>query len=69
MLIELEDERSLAMEGVSRTSGSEYVDDPEPYYQTQYKILQGRDLAARAARKLEEEGRIVLVRGGGGDFL
>ncbi len=27
--------------------------DPEPYYQTQYKILQGRDLALRAVRHLK----------------
>jgi polysaccharide biosynthesis transport protein len=27
--------------------------DPEPYYQTQYKILQGRDLALRAIRRLK----------------
>ena len=27
--------------------------DPEPYYQTQYKILQGRDLALRAATRLQ----------------
>src|SRR5262245_28097085 len=26
--------------------------DPEPFYNTQYKILQGRDLARRAVRKL-----------------
>src|SRR5436190_10139971 len=26
--------------------------DPEPYYQTQYKILQGRDLALRAVKRL-----------------
>jgi succinoglycan biosynthesis transport protein ExoP len=29
--------------------------DPEPYYQTQYRILQGRDLARRAARRLKLE--------------
>ena len=29
--------------------------DPEPYYQTQYKILQGRDLAMRAVRRLHLE--------------
>jgi capsular exopolysaccharide synthesis family protein len=29
--------------------------DPEPYYQTQYKILQGRDLALRAVRRLKLE--------------
>jgi succinoglycan biosynthesis transport protein ExoP len=27
--------------------------DPEPYYQTQYKILQGRDLALRAVKRLQ----------------
>jgi len=27
--------------------------DPEPYYQTQYKILQGRDLALRSVKRLE----------------
>ncbi len=26
--------------------------DPEPYYQTQYRVLKGRDLARRAVRKL-----------------
>lgn len=29
--------------------------DPEPYYQTQYRILRGRDLARRAARRLRLE--------------
>lgn len=29
--------------------------DPEPYYQTQYRILQGRDLARRAVRRLKLE--------------
>src|ERR1051326_6883033 len=29
--------------------------DPEPYYQTQYKILQGRDLALRAVKRLKLE--------------
>ena len=29
--------------------------DPEPYYQTQYRILRGRDLARRAARRLKLE--------------
>lgn len=52
VLIELEDERSLAMEGVSKTAGSEYADDPEPFFQTQYRILTGRDLAQRTSRAL-----------------
>lgn len=29
--------------------------DPEPYYQTQYKIIQGRDLARRAVTRLKLE--------------
>ena len=29
--------------------------DPEPYYQTQYKILQGRDLALRAVKRVKLE--------------
>ena len=29
--------------------------DPEPYYQTQYRVLQGRDLAGRAVRRLKLE--------------
>jgi capsular exopolysaccharide synthesis family protein len=30
-------------------------EDPEPYYQTQYRILQGRDLARRAVKRLHLE--------------
>ena len=36
ILIELEDERSLAVEGVGSVTNSEYSLDPEPYFQTQY---------------------------------
>ena len=50
LLIELEDERSLTMEGVSTSNNSTYV-DPEPYFQTQYRILTGRDLARRVVAK------------------
>ena len=35
LLIDLEDERSLAMEGVSTANNSNYFQDPEPYFQTQ----------------------------------
>ena len=45
ILIELEDERSLAVEGVGSAASSEYSLDPEPYFQTQYRILTGRELA------------------------
>jgi len=54
LLIELEDERSLAMEGVgSAPKASEYTYDPEPYFQTQYRILTGRELAERALQALD----------------
>src|SRR6185503_530725 len=49
--IDLEDERSLTMEGVSTANNSNYMQDPEPYFQTQYRILTGRDLARRVLTK------------------
>ena len=53
ILIELEDERSIALEGVSAASSSEYSLDPEPYFQTQYRILTGLDLARRATARID----------------
>jgi capsular exopolysaccharide synthesis family protein len=52
LLIEIEDERSLAMEGVSTSNNSPYAQDPEPYFQTQYRILTGRELAHRVVDRL-----------------
>ena len=52
LLIELEDERSLAVEGVTATRAVDYYQDPEPYFQTQYRILTGRELAQRVATRL-----------------
>jgi polysaccharide biosynthesis transport protein len=49
----IEDERSTAVPGL--TSDSTYYQDPEPYYQTQYKILKGRDLVRRVVEKLHLE--------------
>jgi capsular exopolysaccharide synthesis family protein len=46
----IEDERSTAMPGISQ---SEYYEDPLPYYNTQYRILRGRDLARRVVKKLD----------------
>jgi len=54
LLIELEDERSLAVEGVGPTRALEYYQDPEPYFQTQYRILTGRELAQRVAGRLSK---------------
>jgi uncharacterized protein involved in exopolysaccharide biosynthesis len=47
----IENERSTAIPGLTTTADS-YYEDPEPYYQTQYKILKGRDLARRVVRRL-----------------
>jgi succinoglycan biosynthesis transport protein ExoP len=47
----IEDERSTAVPGL--TLENQYYEDPEPYYQTQYKILQGRDLARKVVRTLK----------------
>jgi len=48
----IESERSTAIAGLN-ASESQYYEDPEPYYNTQYKILQGRDLARRVVGKLQ----------------
>ena len=50
----IEDERSTAIPGVTSAENT-YYEDPEPYYQTQYKILQGRDLVRRVVGKLHLE--------------
>lgn len=52
LLIEIEDERSLAVEGVGPTRAVDLYQDPEPYFQTQYRILSGRELAERVSTRL-----------------
>jgi len=47
----IEDERSTAIPGLTSPENT-YYEDPEPYYQTQYKILKGRDLIRKVARGL-----------------
>jgi len=49
----IEDERSTAIPGLN--ADNQYYEDPEPYYQTQYRILTGRDLIRRVVKKLEVE--------------
>ncbi len=48
----IEDERSTAMPGI-QTSENTYWQDPEPYYNTQYRILRGRELTRRVVKRLE----------------
>jgi capsular exopolysaccharide synthesis family protein len=47
----IEDERATAVPGLN---GAEtmFYEDPEPYYNTQYRILKGRDLTRRVIKKL-----------------
>src|SRR5207249_1112136 len=50
----IEDERSTAVPGL-QTSENQYYEDPEPYYNTQFRILKGRDLTRRAVKRLHLE--------------
>src|SRR5437764_8838545 len=50
----IEDERSTAVPGIQNDANT-YFEDPEPYYQTQYKILKGRDLTRRVVHKIHLE--------------
>lgn len=49
--IVIQDERSTAVANLNAT-GPTYWQDPEPYFNTQYRILQSRGLARRVVRKL-----------------
>src|SRR5258705_4593068 len=45
----IDDERAAAVAGFNTTNSSDYYQDPEPYYQTQLRILTGRELATTVA--------------------
>jgi polysaccharide biosynthesis transport protein len=49
--IVIQDERSAAVANLTNSVPT-YWQDPEPYYNTQYRILQSRGLARRVVRKL-----------------
>ena len=57
----IEDERSTAMPGITNVEAM-YWQDPEPYYNTQYRILRGRDLTRRVAQAVEPAGRRGVQR-------
>ena len=48
----IEDERAAAVAGFNSATSTEYISDPEPYYQTQLRILTGRELAAKVVARL-----------------
>ncbi|HEX6240123.1 MAG TPA: polysaccharide biosynthesis tyrosine autokinase, partial [Polyangiales bacterium] len=49
-MIEIEDDETTALAGVL---GGENARDPEPFYQTQFRILTGRELARRTVSRLD----------------
>src|SRR5262245_17618907 len=49
--IMIEDERATAVPGLNNAD-TMFYEDPEPYYNTQYRILKGRDLTRRVIKKL-----------------
>jgi succinoglycan biosynthesis transport protein ExoP len=51
----IEDERAAAVAGFNSSASTEYIADPEPYYQTQLRILTGRELASKAVKRLKLE--------------
>src|SRR5947209_5581805 len=48
----IEDERGASVAGFNAQSNAEYIQDPEPYFQTQLRILQGRELAGKVVDRL-----------------
>jgi capsular exopolysaccharide synthesis family protein len=48
----IENERTTAVPGLAGQS-AEFYEDPEPYFQTQYKILRGRDLTRRVVARVK----------------
>src|SRR5256885_7620742 len=50
----IEDERSTAVPGLQSNENT-YYEDPEPYYNTQFRILKGRDLTRRVVKRLHLE--------------
>ena len=50
----IENERATEVPGLS-PNGEQFYEDPEPYFQTQYKILRGRDLTRRVIKKVHLE--------------
>jgi succinoglycan biosynthesis transport protein ExoP len=50
VIVELQDDQVSTLTGVQ---SGENVRDPGPYYQTQFRILTGRELARRTVRRLE----------------
>jgi len=64
LMIEMEDERTVAMAGAFDRVDNSYWQDPKIYYETQYSILTGSELARRVVRRLDLS-RVRELSGGG----
>ena len=64
LMIELEDERTAAIAGAINTVGNNYWQDPQVYYETQYRILTGRELGRRVVHRLDL-GKVAEFNGAG----
>ena len=62
LMIEKEDERTTALSGAFSTPSSSYWEDPQVYYQTQYRILASRELARRVVKLLNADNVGALAR-------
>ena len=51
----IEEDRTATVAGFNTQTPNDYSQDPEPYYQTQLRILTGRELATRVVQKLHLE--------------
>jgi capsular exopolysaccharide synthesis family protein len=51
----IEEDRTATVAGFNTQAPTDYSQDPEPYYQTQLRILTGRELATRVAQQLHLE--------------
>ena len=51
----IEEDRTANVAGFNTQAPTDYSQDPEPYYQTQLRLLTGRELATRVVGKLHLE--------------
>ncbi|HEX6975015.1 MAG TPA: polysaccharide biosynthesis tyrosine autokinase [Vicinamibacterales bacterium] len=49
----VQDPRSVAVTNLNSNNASQYYEDPEPYFNTQFQILRGRALGKRVVEKLD----------------
>jgi capsular exopolysaccharide synthesis family protein len=53
LMIEMEDDNTVAMAGAMDATRTTYWHDPKIYYETQYRILTGTELAKRVIKRLD----------------